>query len=139
MQGCAAGGAEPVEEAVERRGPAFAADPQQSPTMVVDLVDEGQVALPAAAGEFVDADGLDVGEVAVGESPVDGCPDAAVDGVRTVAQEVGKASATSCPEEALGPTGEEPGAGAGEAVLAGGRGAALTLTPQRGQSTRRMA
>lgn len=68
-QGGAAGGAEPVEEPVERRGPAFPADPQQSPAMVVDLVDEGQVALPATAGEFVDADGLDVGEVAVGESP----------------------------------------------------------------------
>ena len=103
--------------------------------MVVDLVDEGQVALPAAAGEFVDADGLDVGEVAVGESPVDGGPDGAIDGVPGGGEGVGDL----LPGEALGPAGGGPGAGVGEAVLAGGPGTASILTPQRGQSTRRMA
>ena len=91
--------------------------------MVVDLVDEGQVALPAAAGEFVDADGLDVGEVAVGESPVDGGPDGAIDGVPGGGEGVGDL----LPGEVLGPTGEEPGAGVGEAVVAGGPGDGLDL------------
>ena len=122
-EGGAAGRAEPVEEAVQGHGPAFTADPQQSPAMVVDRVDEGQVVLPAAAGEFVDADGLDVGEVAVGESPVDGGPDGPIDGIPGGGEGVGDL----LPGEALGPAGEEPGAGVGEAVLAGGPGDSLDL------------
>ena len=49
VQRRAACGAEPVEEALQCRGLAFASDPQQTLAVAVDLIDQRQVALPAAA------------------------------------------------------------------------------------------
>ena len=84
--------------------------------MAVDLIDQRQVALPAAAREFVDADGLDVGEVAVREAPVDGHAHGPMDGVPGRGERRGH----FLPRQAFGPPGEEPGVGIGQSVLAGG-------------------
>ena len=84
--------------------------------MAVDLIDQRQVALPAAARELVDADGLDVGEVAVREAPVDGHAHGPMDGVPGG----GERGGDLLPGQALGPPGEEPGVGVGQSMLAGG-------------------
>ena len=116
VQGCAACGAEPVEEALQGCGLAFASDPQQALAVAIDLIDQRQVALPAAARELVDADGFDVGEVAVGEAPVDGPAHGPMDGVPGGGERGGHL----LPRQALGPPGEAPGVGIGQSVLAGG-------------------
>ena len=116
VQRRAACGAEPVEEALQRRGLAFASDPQQTLAVAVDLIDERQVALPAAARELVDADGLDVREVAVREAPVDRHAHGPIDGIPGRGERRGDL----LPRQALGPPGEEPGVGVGQSVLAGG-------------------
>ena len=95
---------------------AFAADPQQALAVTVDLIDQRQVALPAAAGELVDADGLDVREVAVREAPVDRHAHGPIDGVPGRGERRGDL----LPRQTLGPPGEEPGVGVGQSVLAGG-------------------
>ena len=116
VQRGAACGAEPVEEALQRLGPTVASDPQQTLAMAVDLIDQGQVALPAAARELVHADGLDVREVAVREAPLDGHAHGPIDGVPGGGERRGDL----LPRQALGPPGEEPGVGVGHSVLAGG-------------------
>ena len=116
VQRRAACGAEPVEEALQRLGLAFAADQQQTLAVAVDLIDQRQVALPAAARELVDADGLDVREVAVREAPVDGHAHGPIDGVPGRGERRGDL----LPRQALGPSGEKPGVGVGQSVLAGG-------------------
>ena len=103
VQRRAACGAEPVEEALQRLGLAFAADPQQTLAVAVDLIDQRQVALPAAARELVDADGLDVREVAVREAPVDGHAHGPIDGVPGRGERRGDL----LPRQALGPSGGE--------------------------------
>ena len=94
----------------------FASDPQQTLAVAVDLIDQRQVALPAATRELVDADGLDVREVAVREAPVDRHAHGPIDGVPGRGERRGDL----LPRQALGPPGEEPGVGVGQSVLAGG-------------------
>ena len=90
-------------------GLAFAADPQQALAVAVDLIDQRQVALPAAARELVDADGVDVREVAVREAPVDCHAHGPIDGVPGR----GKRRGDLLPRQTLGPPSEEPGVAAG--------------------------
>ena len=96
--------------------------------MRVDLIDQGQVALPATARELVHADGLDVGEVAVREAPVDGHAHGTIDGVPGGGERRGDL----LPRQTLGPPGEEPSVGVGQSVLAGGPRDGLDLHPAAG-------
>ena len=79
-------------------------------------IDQGQVALPAAARELVHADGLDVREVAVREAPVDRHAHGPIDGIPGRGERRGDL----LPRQALGPPGAEPVVGVGQSVLAGG-------------------
>ena len=107
----------PVEEALQCRGLAFASDPQQTLAVAVDLIDQRQVALPAAARELVDGRWPRCwsGRGARGPSrrPCTRCP---MDGV----PRRGKRRGHLLPRQALGPPGKEPSVGIGQSVLAGG-------------------
>ena len=104
--------------------------------MALDLIDRREVPLPATALELVDADLLDVREVAVGQTPVDRHAHRPMDGVAGGLKPLGDL----LPPESLGAPGEELGAEASVARWSpAARGTASTCTPQRRHDTRRIA
>lgn len=93
------------------------ADPEQTATTGVDLVDDGQEVggpLALAPMDFVDANGLDVGQLAMGQPPFDGPFDGAIDRLPAGAEDAGGIP----PGEASSPGGEEAHHGDGDRALA---------------------
>ena len=77
----AALGSESLEEAGERLGVTVANDAEEALAAVVDLIDQGHVFVPFAVGDFIDADGGDVLQIAVFEAEIDDPFHRAADGV----------------------------------------------------------
>ena len=93
-------------------------DANQTARAVVDLVDEGHVVVAFGVGDFVDADGGDEVEAAVGETVLDDPLNAAKDAVPFGVKHPGAVF----PTEQAGPLGEEDAKVVGEAVFAAGPG-----------------
>ena len=105
---------EPAKEPEQGLDGPVLADPQQPPVAGVDLVDQGEVAVPAVPLNLIDAEGGDIAQVLMRAAPGHGHGHRVVDVGPAGVEDLGHRG----PTQALGPPGQEPGVGGGELLLA---------------------
>jgi hypothetical protein len=102
------------EESLEGFDGSFLAHPEQTGDANVDLVDKGQVFVAFGVLDFIDADGVDLAERAVLQSPGDDM----LDGVENLLPRSPKGLGSFFPRKPTRPTGQEEHVGPGQGALA---------------------
>jgi hypothetical protein len=105
----------PVKETPECFGRPIAADPEQTPSAGIELIDQGDkfiFRLPPA--DFISANGLDMAQITVSQPPFNGHLDRSED----IFPSGLKSSGDLQPGETFCPCGEKPCIGCGQMVLA---------------------
>jgi len=110
--------AEHDEELLEALARALPADPQQAGAAGFDLIDQRQVVVAAAVGNFIDADRFDRIELPVLKPPLHDV----LDGVANLLPAGAKAHCSLLPRQLARPVGQMQHVGAGQGVLTGGPG-----------------